>query len=157
MNVRWTREDIILILISKGFSQLEGIPIRAFISFPFGPRYEISPADFYDKEQCAQQYPPILYLGIVLLEIGLGQALRLERNSKLSLLAHENTGHAKAKTKLKELKNAKWGGFRWRTTLLKLSRTAWTPSTSKRLRKARYSDAKAIQMMVIQTQLIHRS
>lgn len=51
---------------------------------------------------------------IVLLEIGLGQPLELQRDLKLSLLAHVNIAHLKAKTKLKELKKAKWDGFRWK-------------------------------------------
>jgi hypothetical protein len=114
MNARWTSEDILFIPFNEEFSPLEGIPLRAFVSFPFGPRYKKSPAEFYDKDQYTHRYPRILYLGIVLLEIGLGQALGLEHDSKLSLLAHTNTARVKAKMKLKELKNAKWDGFRWK-------------------------------------------
>lgn len=114
MNARWMSEDILFIPIDEETSELEGIPLRAFVSFPFGKQYKESPAEFCDKDQFTHRYPRILYLGIVLLEIGLGQPLRLERDSKLSLLAHTNTAHVKAKMKLKELKKAKWEGFRWK-------------------------------------------
>lgn len=114
MNARWTSEDILFIPLDGTISELEGIPLRAFVSFPFGTQYKESPAEFCDKDHFTHRYPRILYLGIVLLEIGLGQPLELERDSKLSLLSHTNIAHAKAKTKLKELKNAEWDGFRWK-------------------------------------------
>ncbi|KIW24023.1 uncharacterized protein PV07_09762 [Cladophialophora immunda] len=114
MNARWTSEDIFFIPLDGKFSPSEKIPLRAFISFPFGSRYKESPAEFYDKDQYTHRYPRILYLGIVLLEIGLGQALGLEHDPKLSLLAHTNTAHVKAKMKVKELKDARWDGFRWK-------------------------------------------
>ena len=114
MNARWTSEDILFIPLDGKISELEGIPLRAFVSFPFGMQYKESPAEFCDKDHFTHRYPRILYLGIVLLEIGLGQPLELERNLKLSLLPHMNIAHVKAKMKLKELKKAKWDGFRWK-------------------------------------------
>lgn len=114
MNARWTSEDILFIPLDGTISELEGIPLRAFVSFPFGTQYKESPAEFCDKDHFTHRYPRILYLGIVLLEIGLGHPLELERDSKLSLLPHTNIAHVKAKTNLKELKKAKWDGFRWK-------------------------------------------
>ena len=114
MNGRWMSGDILFIPIDEETSGSEGIPLRAFVSFPFGTQYKESPAEFCDKDQFTHRYPRILYLGIVLLEIGLGQSLGLERDSTLSLLAHTNTAHMKAKRKLRELKEAKWDGFRWK-------------------------------------------
>ena len=114
MNVRWTSEDILFVPIDEEISELGGIPLRAFVSFPFGTQYKESPAEFCEVDQFTHRYPRILFLGIVLLEIGLAQPLGLERDSKLSLLAHTNTTHAKAKMKLKELKKAEWDGFRWK-------------------------------------------
>ncbi|KAF7503911.1 hypothetical protein GJ744_002992 [Endocarpon pusillum] len=114
MNARWTSEDILFIPIDEKISELEGIPLRAFVSFPFGMQYMESPAEFCDKERFTHRYPRILYLGIVLLEIGLGQPLGLERDPKLNLLAHTNRAHIKAKMKMKELKKAMWDGFRWK-------------------------------------------
>ena len=114
MNARWTSEDILFIPLDGEIYELEDIPLRAFVSFPFGTQYKESPAEFCDKDHFTHRYPRILYLGIVLLEIGLGQPLELERDSKLSLLPHTNIAHVKAKMKLKELKKAKWDGFRWK-------------------------------------------
>jgi len=114
LNARWTGEDILFIPTDEESFDLKGIPLRAFVSFPFGNEYKESPAEFYDKNQYTHRYPRILYLGIVLLEIGLGQPLGLELNTRLSLLAHTNTVHVKAKKKLQELKEAEWDGFRWK-------------------------------------------
>ena len=114
MNARWTSKDILFIPFDEEFSDLKGIPLRAFVSFPFGTQYKESPAEFYDKDHFTHRYPRILYLGIILLEIGLGQSLGLERDSKLSLISHTNRAHVKANMKLKELKEAKWDGFRWK-------------------------------------------
>lgn len=114
MNARWTSEDILFIPLDGKISELEGIPLRAFVSFPFGTQYKESPAEFCDEDQFVHRYPRILYLGIVLLEIGLDEPLEPERNSKYSLLQHTNRACWKAKTKLKELKKAKWDSFRWK-------------------------------------------
>lgn len=118
MKARWTSQDILFIPLSQDYSKEEsreeGIPLRAFASFPFGPRYNESPDEYYEKDQYTHRYPRILYLGIVLLEIGLGQALGLENNRKLSPVAHTNTAHSKAKMKVKELKDASWDGFQWK-------------------------------------------
>ncbi|KAK9443467.1 S8 family Peptidase [Metarhizium brunneum] len=137
MNARWTSEDIVFIPLNKEFSPEEGIPLRAFVSFPFGPRYRKSPQECYDKDQFTHRYPRILYLGITLLEIGLGQALRLEHNPKLSLLAHINTAHAKAKMKLKELNDAEWDGFRWKEYFVEAVRNCFDSANFKENPKPR--------------------
>jgi hypothetical protein len=90
------------------------IPLRPFVAFPIGDQYMESLAEFYETDQYTHRYPRILYLGIMLLEIGLGQALSLSHNSNLNPVAQTNTARIKAKMKLKELKNAKWDGFQWR-------------------------------------------
>ncbi|EFZ03996.2 peptidase [Metarhizium robertsii ARSEF 23] len=140
MNARWTSEDIVFIPLNKEFSPTEGIPLRAFVPFPFGPRYKKSPQEFCQEDQFTHRYPRILYLGIILLEIGLGQALRLEHNPKLSLLAHINTAHAKAKMKLKELDDAEWDGFRWKEYFVEAVRNCFDSTNFKespRLRNPR--------------------
>lgn len=115
MNARWTSEDILFIPIEREkLTGPEYIPLRASVSFPFGMQYEESPAEFCDKDQFTHRYLRILYLGIVLLEIGLGQPLRLERDAKLSLPAHTNRAQFRAKRKLEELKKAQWDGFAWK-------------------------------------------
>ena len=118
MNARWTSKDILFIPLDGKISELEYIPLRAFVSFPFGTQYKESPAEFCDKDQFTHRYPRILYLGIVLLEIGLGQPLEPERDPERDpepgLLSHTNLAHAVANRKLKELKKAKWDDFRWK-------------------------------------------
>jgi hypothetical protein len=119
MNARWTSEDIWFISLDEEFALSDGIPLRAFVSFPFGPDFQEAPAEFCGEDQYLHRYPRILYLGIILLEIGLGYSLGLERNSRLSPKAHINTARAKAKVKLKELKSANWDGFRWKDYFVK--------------------------------------
>ncbi|MCJ1470420.1 hypothetical protein MMC07_009065 [Pseudocyphellaria aurata] len=114
MNARWTSEDLLFVPHDGKISELQGIPLRAFVSFPFGTQYKDSPEEFCEKDLFTHRYPRILYLGIVLLEIGLGRPLELERDFKLSLLSHTNIIYMKAKRQLKELKKAKWDGFRWK-------------------------------------------
>jgi hypothetical protein len=119
MNARWTSEDIWFIPLDEEFAASDGIPLRAFVSFPFGSHFREAPAEFCGEDQYLHRYPRILYLGIVLLEIGLGKSLGLERSSRLSLKAHINTARSKAKAKLKELKEADWDGFRWKEYFVK--------------------------------------
>lgn len=119
MNARWTSEDIWFISLNEEFALSDGIPLRAFVPFPFGSHFCEAPAEFCGEDQYLHRYPRILYLGIVLLEIGLGYSLGLERNSKLSPKAYINTARAKAKAKLKELKEATWDGFRWKDYFIK--------------------------------------
>ena len=118
MKARWTSEDIWFIPLDEEFASPDRIQLRAFVSFPFG-NFREAPAEFCGEDQYLHRYPRILYLGIVLLEIGLGQSLGLERNSRPSLKAHINTTRSKAKAKLRELKDENWENFRWKTYLIR--------------------------------------
>ncbi|KAM3081808.1 hypothetical protein ACMFMG_005252 [Clarireedia jacksonii] len=139
METRWTSEDILFVPLSEEFSSSDSIPLRAFVSFPFGSSYMKSPIEYYNEDQYTHRYPRILYLGIVLLEIGLGQALGLERGSKLSLLAHTNTAQIKAKMKLKELKDAKWDGFQWKDYFIEAVKNCLDSANFKETTKRRKS------------------
>jgi hypothetical protein len=119
MKARWTSEDIWFIHLDKNVEQSDDIPLRAFVSFPFGSQFHEAPSEFYGENQYLHCYPRILYLGIVLLEIGLGQSLSIERNSAHNLAAHINLARSKARTKLKELKKADWDGFQWKDYYVK--------------------------------------
>ncbi|KAH8812803.1 S8 family peptidase [Xylogone sp. PMI_703] len=132
MNARWTSEDILFIPLQKD-TPLEDIPLRAFVSFPFGSRYKESPAEFYSEGQYTHRYPRIFYLGIVLLEIGLGQALGLEHNPKLSFLGHINLAYSTARKKLKELKNEEWDGFQWKDYFIKAVENCLEPVNFKQI------------------------
>ncbi|KAH8707478.1 S8 family peptidase [Phaeosphaeriaceae sp. PMI808] len=114
MKARWTSEDIWFIRLDESVEGSDEIPLRAFVSFPFGSHFHEAPGEFYDEDKYLHSYPRILYLGIVLLEIGLGKSLGLERNSGRTLKAHINLARRKARKELEELKKADWDGFRWK-------------------------------------------
>ncbi|KAI1132236.1 S8 family peptidase [Nemania abortiva] len=111
MNVRWTSEDILLFRLDQKISDPEDILLRVFVSFPFGGQYKESPAESYDEGHYTHRYPRILCLGIILLEIGLGQAIEMGNGSEIFSVKHMNLIHMKAAKKLNELKKAKWDGF----------------------------------------------
>jgi len=119
MKARWTSEDIWFIRLEKNVEKSDDIPLRAFVSFPFGSQFHEAPGEFYGENEYLHRYPRILYLGIVLLEIGLGQSLSIERNSADSLAAHINLARHKARARLKELKKADWDGFQWKDYYVK--------------------------------------
>ncbi|KAI0405910.1 S8 family peptidase [Xylaria palmicola] len=111
MNVRWTSEDILLFRLDEEFASPENILLRVFVSFPFDGQYKESPAESYDEGYYTHRYPRILCLGILLLEIGLGQAIDMGNASELVSVEHINRLHIKAGLKLRELKRAKWEAF----------------------------------------------
>ncbi|KAI0441003.1 S8 family peptidase [Xylaria telfairii] len=110
-KIKWTSEDILLFRLDQEFSSPEDILLRVFASFPFGSQYKESPAEYYDQGQRTHRYPRILYLGIILLEIGLGQAIELGNPSDFGDVGHTNRVHVKAGLKLRKLKEEKWDGF----------------------------------------------
>ncbi|KAK5635063.1 hypothetical protein RRF57_010775 [Xylaria bambusicola] len=112
MNVRWTSEDISLFRLDQDFSSPEDILLRVFVSFPFGSECKKSPAESYDEGYYTHRYPRILCLGVILLEIGLGQAIEMGNASEPFSVEHINRVHIKAGLKLRELKKTKWDGFR---------------------------------------------
>ncbi|KAI1742163.1 S8 family peptidase [Xylaria scruposa] len=112
MNAGWTSEDILLFRLDQEFSSPEDILLRVFVSFPFGGQYNEPPAESYDEGPYTHRYPRILCLGIILLEIGLGQAIEIGNASELVSVEHTNRVHIKAGLKLRELKKAKWDAFR---------------------------------------------
>jgi len=114
MKARWTSEDIWFIRLDESVEGSDEIPLRAFVSFPFGSHFHEAPGEFYDEDKYLHSYPRILYLGIVLLEIGLGKSLGLERNSGRTPEAHINLARRKARKELEELKKADWDDFMWK-------------------------------------------
>ncbi|KAI0515128.1 S8 family peptidase [Xylaria bambusicola] len=112
MNVRWTSEDILLFRLDQDISPPGDVLLRVFVSFPFGDEGKKSPAESYDEGYYTHRYPRILCLGIILLEIGLGQAIEMGSSSESFSVEHINRVHIKAELKLRELKKTKWDGFR---------------------------------------------
>jgi hypothetical protein len=105
MDARWTSDDIWFMPIENE----NQIPLRAFVSFPFEQRNP-SPAEYLEMGDYTHRYPRILFLGIILLEIGLGEPLGLEafESSSSSLVARINKAHSKAKMRLHEFKKMSW-------------------------------------------------
>jgi hypothetical protein len=105
MHARWTSDDIWFMPIENR----NQIPLRAFVSFPFDQRNP-SPAEYLEVGDYTHRYPRILFLGIILLEIGLGEPLGLEPfgSSSSSLVARINKAHSKAKMRLHEFKKISW-------------------------------------------------
>lgn len=101
---RWTSEEIFFVPLADPDTSQEIVPLRPFVSFPLGNQYKQSPAELCSDKDCLHKYPRILHLGIVLLEIGLGQPLELSYDTELSFLAHTNLARGKAYAKLKDLK-----------------------------------------------------
>lgn len=119
MKARWTSEDIWFIHLDKTFVQSDDIPLRAFVSFPFGSQFHEAPGECCGKGESSHCYPRILYLGIILLEIGLGQSLSTRRCSVNNLAGHITSTHWNARAKLSELKKADWDGFQWKDYYVK--------------------------------------
>lgn len=111
LGPHWTSEDIIFIPLDEEQSPTGAVPLRPFVPLPFARQHKEQPEELDDKGRNTHAFPEILHLGIVLLEIGLGQALRLGYDSRLKTAAHPNKSHIKARMKLRDLKAMDWSGF----------------------------------------------
>lgn len=135
MHARWTSNDIWFMPIdSQSGNQ---IPLRAFVSFPFDQRNP-SPAEFLEMGDYTHRYPRILFLGIILLEIGLGEPLGLEpfESSNLSLVAHTNKAHCKAQMRLHEFKKMSWDDFSYNDVFVEAIENCLDSRNFKDVRKA---------------------
>jgi hypothetical protein len=122
MKARWTSEDIWFIHLDKSFEQSDDIPLRAFVSFPFGSQFHEAPGEHCDGNEYLHCFPRILFLGIVLLEIGLGQSLWIKMNvtnAALTLAGRINAARRRARQRLKELEKADWDGFKYKDYFVK--------------------------------------
>lgn len=115
MESQWTSDDIFFVTMDSDHRAEQRAPLRAFVSFPFDPDAKPAPPEFCEFEPYAHRYPRILYLGIVLLEIGLGCSLELRQNKRLKPYANMNAALSVARTQLRELKQARWDNFRWKS------------------------------------------
>jgi hypothetical protein len=135
MHTRWTSDDIWFMPIkTQNGSQ---IPLRAFVSFPFDQRNP-SPAEYLEIGDYTHQYPRILFLGVILLEIGLGEPLGLEpfESSNLSLVAHTNKAHSMAQIRLHEFKKTSWVDFSYKDTFVEAIENCLHSRSFKDMRKA---------------------
>lgn len=127
MKARWTSEDIWFIHLDKTVEHSDEIPLRAFVSFPFETQFQEAPGEFYSENKYLHCYLRILYLSIILLEIGLGQPLSIERSSAHSLAGHINLALRMARKRLKDLRNADWDGFQYKDYYVKAVRKCLEP------------------------------
>jgi hypothetical protein len=135
MHARWTSDDIWLMPIDS--HSRNQIPLRAFVSFPFDQRNP-SPAEYLEMGDYTHRYPRILFLGIILLEIGLGEPLGLEpfKSSNLSLVAHTNKAHFKARMRVHEFKKMPWVDFSYQKVFVEAIENCLDSQNFKNMRKA---------------------
>lgn len=139
MHARWTSDDIWFMPIeSQSKSQSRNqIPLRAFLSLPFDQHIP-SLAEYLEIGDYTHRYPRILFLGIILLEIGLGEPLGLEpfESSNLSPVAHTNKAHFRAKMRLHEFKKMSWADFSYKDVFVEAIESCLDCRNFKDMRKA---------------------
>ncbi|RAO64679.1 uncharacterized protein BHQ10_000691 [Talaromyces amestolkiae] len=113
MHARWTSDSIWFMPLDN--HNKNQIPLRAYVSIPFHQQDQ-SLAEYLETGDYTHRYPRILFLGIILLEIGLGKSLGIEpfETSNLSLVAHTNKAHSKAQMRLNEFKKISWTDFSYK-------------------------------------------
>lgn len=99
MHARWTSDNIRFIPIDC--QPGDQISLRAFVSIPFDQHNPSQ--EFLGNGNYTHRYPRILCLGIILLEIALGEPLGLE-SFELSNHCQMNKAHSKTQMRLKEFK-----------------------------------------------------
>ncbi|KAJ5564559.1 hypothetical protein N7513_000801 [Penicillium frequentans] len=117
VHEKWTSDNIFFMPTDN--QDGNQIPLRAFLSIPFD-QVSRSPDEFLETGAYTHRYPRILFLGIMLLEIGLGESLGLGSlgTSKLSSVAYINRAHAKARMRLNEFKKIPWDGFSYKSVFV---------------------------------------
>ncbi|KLU91871.1 hypothetical protein MAPG_10820 [Magnaporthiopsis poae ATCC 64411] len=108
MRTRWTSDTIWFIPEEKGGAQRDQLPLCAYLSFPFGSS-DGSSKDIFLDLFLTHRYPRILDVGVLLLEIGLGE--KCPTGNKRDLVAQLNTNHMIATKTLERLEKATWDGF----------------------------------------------
>ena len=109
MHAKWTSDDIWFI---PDRHPGDRIPLRAFVSIPFD-QHNPSPQEFLGGEGYTHRYPQILCLGIILLEIALGEPLELGP-FELSNYCQMNKAHSMAIILLKEFKEKPCDNFSYK-------------------------------------------
>lgn len=117
VHEKWTSDNVFFMPTDN--QDGNQIPLRAFLSIPFD-QVSRSPDEFLETGAYTHRYPRILFLGVMLLEIGLGESLGLGSlgTSKLSSVAYINRAHAKAHMRLNDFKKISWNGFSYKTVFV---------------------------------------
>ncbi|KAK7931671.1 hypothetical protein PG985_002383 [Apiospora marii] len=110
MRLKWTSGNIhFMPLDNDGCSPPASMPLRAYLSFPFGENDSDEMQDFIQNERMTHCYPRIFDLGILLLEIGLGETF--PTLPCISYLSQVNRDHRIALALVRKLKGNVWKGF----------------------------------------------
>ena len=104
MGIKWT-SDTIWFMQAKDD---DGLPLRAYLSFPFGIPNNTAP-DILHEDLLSHQCPRIFDIGILLLEIGLSKPFAT--GFRRDMVAQANLNHTMAKSGLIELEKMVWDGF----------------------------------------------
>ncbi|KAK3375677.1 hypothetical protein B0T24DRAFT_616793 [Lasiosphaeria ovina] len=108
MRTRWT-SDTIWFMPEKGRkTRKDQLPLCAYLSFPFGSPNAPS-KDIFLEDLLTHRCPRIFDVGVLLLEIGLGE--KFKTGKKRDLVAQLNLNHKIATDSLDELEKATWDGF----------------------------------------------
>ncbi len=108
MRTRWTSDAIWFMPEKRSRTRRDQLPLCAYLSFPFGTP-DTSSRDIFLEDHPTHRCPRIFDVGILLLEIGLGE--KFQTGDKADFVAQLNLNHKIAIDSLEELENATWDGF----------------------------------------------
>lgn len=108
MSTKWTSDTIWFMPEKESKTRKDQLPLRAYLSFPFGSPDSLS-KDIFLEDLLTHRCPRIFDVGVLLLEIGLGEKFRT--GNKRDLVAQLNLNHKIATDSLEELEKMTWNGF----------------------------------------------
>ncbi|KAK8069739.1 hypothetical protein PG994_006355, partial [Apiospora phragmitis] len=109
-RMKWTSSNIYFMPVDNGGgSSPASMPLRAYLSFPSGKDDADESQEFIRDELMTHSYPRIFDLGILLLEIGLGETF--PTLPCVTYMSRVNSDHRLARNRFRELKSTVWKGF----------------------------------------------
>ncbi len=108
MRTRWTSDALWFMPEKRSKIRGDQLPLCAYLSFPFGAP-DTSSRDILLDDHLTHRCPRIFDIGIILLEIGLGE--KFQPADKPHLVAQLNLNHKTAIDSLEELESTSWDGF----------------------------------------------
>ncbi|KAI0410720.1 hypothetical protein F5X98DRAFT_359004 [Xylaria grammica] len=109
MQINWTSDRIWFMPEEDNNGQKGQLPLRAYISLPFGLTSSTM-LDVAYEDLLIHRCPRIFDLGVLLLEIGLAKPFQTPRR-RPDIVAQANLNHKTAINDLFELENLDWDGF----------------------------------------------
>ncbi|GAW22615.1 hypothetical protein ANO14919_121570 [Xylariales sp. No.14919] len=109
MRIKWTSDGIWFMPEEDNNRQKGQLPLRAYISLPFGLTSSTTPDVSYE-DLLLHRCPRIFDLGVLLLEIGLAKPFRTP-GRRPHTVARANLNHKTAINDLSELEKSDWDGF----------------------------------------------